>query len=74
MLTQVDKAMHSDGAKSGYVLINGSLPNPTDMLLVYSQDAFPLDYILYSGNYLKIWFHKMIHILIYLFNWQNLDM
>ena len=54
MLTQVDKAMHSDGAKSGYVLINGSLPNPTDMLLVYSQDAFPLDYILYSGNYLKI--------------------
>ena len=54
MLTQVDKAMHSDGAKSGYVLRNGSLPNPTDMLLVYSQDAFPLDYILYSGNYLKI--------------------
>ena len=47
LLTNIDKAMHSKGAKSGYILKNGTLPNPTDKLLVYAQNAFPLDYILY---------------------------
>jgi LMBR1 domain-containing protein 1 len=30
-------------------LVNGSLPNPVDMVLVYSQAVFPLDYIIYCG-------------------------
>ena len=47
-LTNVDKAIHSS-AKAGYVLRNGSLPNPMDMALVFTQRAFPLDYILYLG-------------------------
>merc|ERR1711879_618803 len=47
-LTNIDKALHSS-AKSGYVLVNGTLPNPMDMALVFSQRAFPLDYILYLG-------------------------
>jgi LMBR1 domain-containing protein 1 len=48
-LTNIDKAIHCKDAKSGYVLRNGTLPNPTDMLLVYAQVAFPLDYIIYTG-------------------------
>ena len=47
-LTNIDKALHSS-AKSGYVLVNGTLPNPMDMALVFTQRAFPLDYILYLG-------------------------
>ena len=47
-LTNVDKALHST-AKAGYVLRNGTLPNPMDIALVLSQRAFPLDYILYLG-------------------------
>ena len=34
---------------TGYILVNGSLPNPLDIVLVYSQDVFPLDYIIYCG-------------------------
>jgi len=49
LLTNIDKAIHCKDAKSGYVLKNGTLPNPTDMLLVYAQVAFPLDYIIYTG-------------------------
>ena len=49
LLTQIDRAMHSDGAKTGYLLKNASLPNPVDLLLVYAQEAFPLDYIMYGG-------------------------
>ena len=37
LLTSVDKAIYSLGPKHGFVLVNGSLPNPVDMLLVYSQ-------------------------------------
>lgn len=35
------------GPKSGYILQNGTLPNPVDILLVYAQSVFPLDYIMY---------------------------
>merc|ERR1712117_116845 len=49
LLTSVDKAIYSLGPKHGFVLDNGSLPNPVDMLLVYSQVIFPLDYIIYCG-------------------------
>lgn len=46
MLNNIDKAIHSS-AKEGYILKNGTLPNPMDMALVCLQNAFPLDYILY---------------------------
>lgn len=49
LLTSIDKAAYSLGPKHGFVLVNGSLPNPVDMLLVYSQVVFPLDYIIYCG-------------------------
>ncbi len=49
LLTSIDKAIYSLGPKFGYVLVNGTLPNPVDMLLVYSQAVFPLDYIIYCG-------------------------
>lgn len=48
-LTNLDKSLHSSGAKSGYALRNGTLPNPTDKMLVFAQEVFPLDYILYGG-------------------------
>ena len=48
LLNNIDKAMHAN-AKSGYVLKNGTLPNPMDMSLVRLQNVFPLDYILYNG-------------------------
>ena len=35
------------GPKSGYILQNGTLPNPVDIILVYAQSVFPLDYIMY---------------------------
>ena len=46
LLNNIDKAMHSS-AKNGYILNNGTLPNPMDTALVCLQNAFPLDYILY---------------------------
>lgn len=58
LLTSVDKAMHSD-ARSGYVLKNGTLPNPVDIVLVFAQAAFPLDYVLYSGIVLFFVFSSM---------------
>lgn len=48
LLTNVDKALHSGGIYTGYSLVNSTLPNPADMLLVFTQQVFPLDYILYS--------------------------
>ncbi|CAL1530463.1 unnamed protein product [Lymnaea stagnalis] len=49
LLTNIDKAMHSMGYLSGYALPERHLPNPVDIALVYSQKAFPLDYILMVG-------------------------
>ena len=48
LLTNVDKALHSGGIYTGYALVNSTLPNPADMVLVLVQQVFPLDYILYS--------------------------
>jgi len=47
LLSNIDKAMNSEGPKTGYTLLNSSLPNPLDFLLVFAQNVFPLDYILY---------------------------
>merc|ERR1712141_935310 len=47
LLTSIDKDINSLGPKSGYILQNGTLPNPVDIILVYAQSFFPLDYIMY---------------------------
>ena len=48
ILTNIDKAINSDGIFSGYTLQNSTLPNPVDLMLVFAQQVFPLDYILYT--------------------------
>ncbi|KAL5022678.1 hypothetical protein ScPMuIL_001833 [Solemya velum] len=48
LLTNIDKAMHSLGYKLGYALPKRTLPNPVDIVLVYCQMVFPLDYILFD--------------------------
>ena len=47
------------GPKSGYILQNGSLPNPVDIILVHSQSVFPLDYIVYCIMILFLLFCSM---------------
>ena len=59
MLSSIDKAINSGGAKTGYMLINGTLPNPLDLTLVYAQDVFPLDYIIYIALILFFVFSSM---------------
>jgi LMBR1 domain-containing protein 1 len=46
LLTNIDKAMHGKGAGMGYVLEKRTLPNPIDVILVFLQKIFPLDYLL----------------------------
>jgi len=48
ILTNIDKVINSDGIFSGYTLQNSTLPNPVDLMLVFAQQVFPLDYILYT--------------------------
>ncbi|XP_045160510.2 probable lysosomal cobalamin transporter [Mercenaria mercenaria] len=49
LLTNIDKTMHSLGPKLGYALPKATLPNPVDIVLVYCQKVFPLDYILFAA-------------------------
>lgn len=49
LLTDIDKVMNSLGPLKGYILPSPHLPNPIDILLVLSQQVFPLDYILIIG-------------------------
>lgn len=49
LLSSIDKAMHSFGYTVGYVLPKSYLPNPIDIIFVYVQQVFPLDYLLYFG-------------------------
>nr|KAG5696000.1 hypothetical protein BaRGS_023379 [Batillaria attramentaria]KAG5709644.1 hypothetical protein BaRGS_001694 [Batillaria attramentaria] len=41
--------MHSLGYKFGFALPTRHLPNPVDIVLVFTQKVFPLDYILMTG-------------------------
>ncbi len=47
LLQSADRAAHSLGPRHGYVVRNGTLPDPVDTILVYAQAVFPLDYIIY---------------------------
>ena len=46
LLTNIDKAMNGKGVRMGYVLEKRTLPNPIDVILVFLQKIFPLDYLL----------------------------
>lgn len=47
LLANIDRAQHSLGYRMGYLLPNHTLPNPLDLLLVYAQKVFPVDYVLF---------------------------
>lgn len=59
LLTNIDKAMHSLGPKMGYALPTRTLPNPIDIILVYAQMVFPLDYVLFAAVALFLLFCAM---------------
>ncbi|XP_026521015.1 probable lysosomal cobalamin transporter isoform X2 [Notechis scutatus] len=45
-LSNLDKALHSTGISSGFIILGTNLTNPLNMLLPVLQTVFPLDYIL----------------------------
>ncbi|XP_069091824.1 lysosomal cobalamin transport escort protein LMBD1 [Pleurodeles waltl] len=45
-LSNLDKALHSSGINSGFLILGTNLTNPLNMLLPVLQTVFPLDYIL----------------------------
>uniref|UniRef100_A0A8I3N378 Lysosomal cobalamin transport escort protein LMBD1 n=1 Tax=Canis lupus familiaris TaxID=9615 RepID=A0A8I3N378_CANLF len=45
-LSNLDKALHSAGIDSGFIIFGANLSNPLNMLLPVLQTVFPLDYIL----------------------------
>ncbi|XP_063968000.1 probable lysosomal cobalamin transporter [Lytechinus pictus] len=47
-MTSLDRALHSLGPRSGYVLTKRHFPNPIDMMLLYAQRVFPLDLVIFS--------------------------
>ncbi|CAH1773431.1 unnamed protein product, partial [Owenia fusiformis] len=62
LLTNIDKVMHSLGWRMGYALPKRTLPNPVDIMLVYAQMIFPLDYIIMSGIILYFFFCSVMGI------------
>ncbi|EDO47438.1 predicted protein [Nematostella vectensis] len=46
-ITCLDKALHSNGYQYGYSLPTPQLPNPINIIMVYAQIVFPLDYCLF---------------------------
>ncbi|PFX18361.1 putative lysosomal cobalamin transporter [Stylophora pistillata] len=46
-LNNLDKALNSLGYKFGYALPKPQLPNPINIIMVYAQKVFPLDYCLF---------------------------
>ncbi|XP_061181759.1 probable lysosomal cobalamin transporter [Saccostrea echinata] len=59
LLTNIDKAIHGLGYKSGYALPKRQLPNPVDIILVFCQKVFPLDYIMFAALVLYLVFCSM---------------
>ena len=55
----IDKILHSLGPRYSYTLPKSSLPNPLDIVLLYAQRVFPLDYILMTGLVLYFVFCSM---------------
>ncbi|CAL9688003.1 unnamed protein product [Knipowitschia caucasica] len=46
LISNLDKALHSAGISSGFVVFGTNLTNPLNELLLVLQPVFPLDYIL----------------------------
>ncbi|VDI67551.1 LMBR1 domain-containing protein 1 [Mytilus galloprovincialis] len=59
LLTNIDKALHGKGYKLGYALPKRTLPNPIDIVLVFCQKVFPLDYILFTAVVMYLIFCSM---------------
>ncbi|XP_018416385.1 PREDICTED: probable lysosomal cobalamin transporter [Nanorana parkeri] len=45
-LSNLDKALHSAGIKSGFIIFGTNITNPLNLLLPVLQRVFPLDYVL----------------------------
>ncbi|KAM4694679.1 lysosomal cobalamin transport escort protein LMBD1 [Discoglossus pictus] len=45
-LSNLDKALHSAGINSGFIIFGSNLTNPLNILLPVLQTVFPLDYVL----------------------------
>ncbi|KPP80286.1 hypothetical protein Z043_100070, partial [Scleropages formosus] len=45
-ISNLDKALHSTGINSGFIILGTNLTNPVNELLLALQPVFPLDYLL----------------------------
>ncbi|XP_052777105.1 probable lysosomal cobalamin transporter [Mya arenaria] len=60
LLTNIDKTLANGlGPKSGYALKKPTLPNVVDIVLVFCQQVFPLDYIVFGLLALYLVFSSM---------------
>uniref|UniRef100_A0A8C5WC91 Lysosomal cobalamin transport escort protein LMBD1 n=1 Tax=Leptobrachium leishanense TaxID=445787 RepID=A0A8C5WC91_9ANUR len=58
-LSNLDKALHSAGIISGFVLFGSNITNPLNILLPILQTVFPLDYLLISTITMYFFFTSM---------------
>lgn len=59
LLTNIDKILHSLGWRMGYTLTVRKLPNPIDITLVFAQQVYPVDYVLFGAIVMFILFCSM---------------
>eukprot|EP00112_Aurelia_sp_Birch-Aquarium-sp1_P004805 Seg1545.2_Seg1545.9 transcript_id=Seg1545.2_Seg1545.9/GoldUCD/mRNA.D3Y31 product="putative lysosomal cobalamin transporter" protein_id=Seg1545.2_Seg1545.9/GoldUCD/D3Y31 len=59
IITSIDKLKHSLGYKYGYALPKPTIFNPLNVIMVYAQKVFPLDYVLFVGMVLFLLFASM---------------
>ncbi|XP_040284562.1 lysosomal cobalamin transport escort protein LMBD1 [Bufo bufo] len=58
-LSNLDKALHSAGINTGFVLFGTNITNPLNILLPVLQRVFPLDYILITVIIMYFFFTSM---------------
>ncbi|MEE6476537.1 hypothetical protein FKM82_011112 [Ascaphus truei] len=58
-LRDLDKALHSAGINSGFIIFGTNLTNPLNMLLPVLQTVFPLDYVLITTMIMYFIFTSM---------------
>ncbi|XP_065062032.1 probable lysosomal cobalamin transporter [Rhopilema esculentum] len=59
VITSIDKSRNSLGYKYGYALPKPTIFNPLNELMLFLQQVFPLDYLLYLGIVLFLFFATM---------------
>lgn len=47
-LSALDKALHGQGVRTGYALVQPQIPNPVDLMLTAFSRAYPLDYVVFA--------------------------